>query len=231
MTDSTHNRNRRSFSRMASRASLAILLVALAAARSPAAALADGDPASDVLAQQSLFLPQDAGLTTTQQTQLAALLKASAHSGYQIRVALIASSADLGSVTELWNQPQSYAKFLGQELALVYRGPLLVIMPRGLGIYHLNHPLGPERSTLAARPPLTPEAELGTVALTSIQRLAATAGHPLSIPNLTAPPKPGSTDTTSWIVFAVGSVLIALAWTASLRARPPHLLRKGTASA
>ena len=33
-----------------------------------ASARADGDPASDVLAEQSLFLPQDAGLTASQQT-------------------------------------------------------------------------------------------------------------------------------------------------------------------
>ena len=60
-----------------------------------------------------------------QQAQLVALLAAARRSGYQLRVALIASSTDLGSVTELWRQPQSYAQFLGQELSLVYRGPVL----------------------------------------------------------------------------------------------------------
>lgn len=203
------------------------MLVALVAAWGAAAALADGDPASDVLAQQSLFLPQDAGLTTTQQAQLDALLQAAAHSGYPIRVALIASSADLGSVTELWNQPQSYAKFLEQELALVYRGPLLVIMPRGLGLYLPTKPVAGGRLGLTAAPPGT---GLGTVALTAIQQLAAAAGHSLSIPNLTAPSKRSSTDPTSWIVFAVGGLLIALAWSASLRARPPDLPRRRTAA-
>ncbi len=222
MTDFTHSRNRRSFTRRASRASLTILVVALAAGWSPAAAFADGDPASDVLAQQSLFLPQDAGLTTAQQAQLAALVHAAAHSGYPLRVALIASSADLGSVAELWNQPQSYAKFLGQELALIYRGPLLVIMPAGIGLHSSMGPITAARSALANLRGHPPGAGLGTVALTAIQHVTAAAGHPLSIPPPTAPAKPGSTDTTPWIVFAAGVVLIAVAWAASLRASPPH---------
>lgn len=98
-------------------------------------ALADGDPASDVLATQPLFLPQDAGVTPQQQVQLTGLLQAAGHAGYPIRAALIASSSDLGSVTELWRQPQTYAEFLGQELSLVHRGPLLVIMPSGSASY------------------------------------------------------------------------------------------------
>ena len=68
----------------------------------PTAARADGDPASDVLATQPLFLPQDAGIPTAQQGQLGELLQTAARNGYQIRVALIASRSDLGSVTELW---------------------------------------------------------------------------------------------------------------------------------
>jgi len=71
------------------------------------AAHADGDPASDVLASQTLFLSQDAGVTVRQQAQLSAVLGAAQRVGYQIRVAIIASPTDLGSVTELWRQPQN----------------------------------------------------------------------------------------------------------------------------
>jgi len=106
-----------------------------------ASARADGDPASDVLVSQTLFLPQDAGVPANQQAQLDALLHAAQQSGYQIRVALIASPTDLGSVTELWRQPQNYARFLAQELSLLYRGPLLVVMPNGYGLYRLAGPL------------------------------------------------------------------------------------------
>ena len=142
-------------------------MLALACGSFATAARADGDPASDVLATQSLFLPQDAGIPLPQQSQLTGLLQASASSGYPIRVAIIATKADLGSVTELWRQPQTYARFLGQELSLVYRGPLLVVMPGGYGFYRLEPPLPagpvPTRRTPAPRrrrrrsaPPLSP---------------------------------------------------------------------------
>lgn len=233
MADSTHRHNRRRSPRhrLLSRTSVITVIVALAAGwGSPPAARADGDPASDVLTQQALFLPQDAGLTATEQTTLGALLQAATRSGYQIRVALIASSADLGSVTELSRQPQNYARFLGQELSLVYHGPLLVIMPDGVGVYHLNQPLASERSALARLPAPAAGAGLGTVALAAVAHLAAAAGHPLPTPSVTARAKTSSTDTVSWIVFASGGALIVLAWTVSLRARPPHLRHKHSPS-
>ena len=167
---------------------------------------------------QSLFLPQDAGVPSKQQAQLGALLQAAQHSGYQIRVALIASPADLGSVTELWRQPQNYARFLAQEISLLYRGPLLVVMPNGYGLYRLAGPLATERSALAGV--RSPGPNLAAATITAIQRLAAASGHNLPLPNATAPSPPGSTDTVSRVVFVFGIALIGLAWTSSLRARP-----------
>jgi hypothetical protein len=70
-------------------------------------ARADGDPASDVLATQTLYLPTDAGVPANRQAQIGALLQAAQHDGYPIRVAVIGSATDLGSVTELWRQPAS----------------------------------------------------------------------------------------------------------------------------
>jgi hypothetical protein len=131
---------------------------------------------------------------------------------------VIASPADLGSVTELWRQPQNYARFLAQELSLLYRGPLLVVMPNGYGLYRLAGPLATERSALAGV--RSPGPNLATATIAAIQRLAAASGHNLPLPNATAPSPPGSANTVSWVVFAIGVALIALAWTASLRARP-----------
>lgn len=191
-------------------------------------ARADGDPASDVLVTQRLFLPQDAGLPPGQQTQLGALVDDAARDGYQLRVALIASPADLGSVAPLWRQPQNYARFLGQELAFTYHGPLLVVMPDGFGFYRFNRSAADE---LAALGGVRPGASaLGSAALTAVQRLAATSGHRLSLPNATATPNPGSSNTTPWIAFAIGAALIAAAWTASLRARAPRLPHRRTCS-
>jgi len=185
-------------------------------------ALADGDPASDVLATQSLFLPQDAGIPLAQQNQLTALLGRAASSGYQIRVAIIASSSDLGSVTELWRQPRTYARFLGQELSLAYHGPLLVVMPNGFGLVSLNPSAPADAAALAGvRIAAVGGPGLGTAALTAVQRLADSSGHSVPIPAAVAAASgPGSNDTLPLVVFAIGVVLIVFAWAASLRARP-----------
>ena len=209
---------------------MAILGLALGS-QHPESARADGDPASDVLSGQTVFLPQDAGSSPKQQAQLGALLRAAQRSGYPIKVALIASSSDLGSVGELWRQPDNYALFLGQELSLVYRGRLLVIMPNGYGLYTHGGPVAAERSALTRlRAPGV--GGLAAAALTTIQRLAAAAGHRLSVPDsaVASGPSSSSSDTVPWIVFAIGAALIALAWTASLRARPPHIGRRRTSS-
>jgi hypothetical protein len=197
-------------------ASTALLALALV----PCAAHADGDPASDVLVSQALYLPQDAGISGRQQAQLGALLGAAQRNGYQLRVALIASAADLGSVTNLWRQPETYSRFLSEELSFVYRGPVLVIMPTRFGLARLGRALGAQQSALAGIPAPRSGANLGSAALLAVQRLAAASGHPLPAPNATATPNPTAPAAIPWIVFAIGAALIALAWTASLRARP-----------
>ena len=196
------------------------------------AARADGDPASDVLATQPLFLPQDAGIPTTQQGQLGELLQIAARNGYQIRVALIASRSDLGSVTELWRQPQTYARFLDQELSLVYHGPLLVVMPNGFGFNDPASPHQPPPAALAGVRIRAGGPGLAAATLAAVQRLAAASGHQLQTPPAPATgPNTRSTDTASVVAFAIGAALIVLAWAASLRARPPRLPGRKRASA
>src|SRR6202035_1011949 len=116
-----------------------VCLAALALGGPVGAALADGDPGSDVLVYQSLFVEADAGVSVSQQARLGALLSEAKRAGFPIRVAIVASRFDLGSVTELWPKPQSYARFLGLELSLAYRGRLLVVMPNGLGFSWPGH--------------------------------------------------------------------------------------------
>jgi hypothetical protein len=203
---------------------LVATLLVLACAWFAPAASADGDPASDVLATQTLFLPQDAGATPAQRAELSALLAAAGHSGYPLRVALVASRSDLGSVTALWRQPETYARFLGQELAFVHKGPLLVVMPNGFGLTRLGHPL-PGQAALNG---VSAGTGLAPAAITAVRRLAAAAGHPLPVQSVEAPRAAGSGDAIAWIVLAAGAVAIAIAWGFSLRARP---LRIGGQSA
>ena len=231
LTDSTNNPIGRSRARLLAQLVVSTVILALAAGSFATSARADGDPASDVLATQPLFLPQDAGIPLAQQNQLTALLGAAASNGYQLRVAIIASSTDLGSVTELWRHPQTYARFLGQELSLVYRGPLLVIMPNGFGLERLNPAAPANPSALAGVRIPAGGAGLGTVALTAIQRLADASGHSLHVPEAVATTTQArSGDTIPVIAFVIGLALIVVAWGASLRARPPHPRRRQASS-
>jgi hypothetical protein len=233
VTHCTDNRNHPSGVRLLISLLAATAIMACAFGPLASTARADGDPASDVLASQSLFLPQDAGIPLAQQKQLAGLLAAADRSGYQIRVAVIASSADLGSVTVLWRQPETYARFLDQELSLIYTGPLLVVMPNGFGFASISPPpSGAERAALAGVRAGGGGAGLGAVALAAIERLAAASGHAVPIPPATATPSASgsSGDTIALIVFVAGAALVALAWAASLRARPPRLPGRRAAS-
>jgi cytochrome oxidase Cu insertion factor (SCO1/SenC/PrrC family) len=117
----------------------ALLAVVVAAGAFASIARADGDPASDVLVSRTVFLPSDASVSAQQQSQLVGLLHASAHAGFPVRVAVISSGYDLGSVTALWRKPRAYARFLGIELSLVHKQPLLVVMPNGFGFNWPGH--------------------------------------------------------------------------------------------
>ncbi|HEY6526646.1 MAG TPA: hypothetical protein VIY10_22865 [Solirubrobacteraceae bacterium] len=200
-----------------------------AALLAPAAVLADGDPASDVLASQAVYVPGDGGFAPSQTAQLSALVAEAQRAGVPIRVALIATQADLGSVTELWRQPRNYARFLGQELAQVYRGTLIVAMPAGFGIVSVGG--APARGQVGAA---TDHGPLVPATMRVVQAVAAADGHRLALPRAAVAPGSasalGSVDLGSWLALAAGVALIVAAWTASLRARglggrPPGLRR------
>lgn len=190
-------------------------------------ALADGDPASDVLASQPLFAPADGGFAQSDLARLDGLLSSARRQGVPIRVALIARPADLGSVSELWRRPQSYAQFLGQELSQVYRGTVLVVMPDGDGVYHpppQRPGVNPVEAGLPRGTAMIP------AAVGAVQALAHNAGRRLNLPVAVTAPGTGSAlgsvDVGSWLALAAGAALIAAAWAASLRARPARRLRR-----
>ena len=117
---------------MVKRSSLLALVAALAAALTVVPlARADGDPASDYLLTRSTFVPPDLGISAADAARLSTTAQAR---GYPIHVALIGSAYDLGSVSSLDRKPKEYARFLGQELTLIYHGRLLVVMPNGFGV-------------------------------------------------------------------------------------------------
>jgi hypothetical protein len=67
----------------------------------------------------------------------------------RIKIAVIQSAADLGSLPGLFNKPTEYAAFLGQEIRYYYVGPLLIVMPAGFGIYDGGRSTAAENSVLS----------------------------------------------------------------------------------
>lgn len=191
----------------------ALLVLAMAVPR----AYADGDPASDVLASQRLFLPTDADVPIREQLQLSALLNESAQKGYPLRVAIIGSAVDLGSVTQLWRQPATYAHFLGGELSLIYHGTVLVVMPNGYGSDVTAS--GIRTATGEARLPL-PGRQLGTAAIAAVEQFAKGADTPLTPPVVHARALTRPTDPLPWLVFGLGFLPLIGAWRLSLKRRP-----------
>ena len=167
------------------RAVLAIALVLLAVcalgALSPAAR-ADGDPGSDVLVYQNLFVAADSNISIPQQVELGDLLTTASHDGFTIRVAIIATPADLGAITQLWRKPASYASFLGIELSLAYSQRLLVVMPDGFGFNWQGHSTAAAYQVLRKIAVKPGASGLATSAETAVRALAAASGVRLAPP-------------------------------------------------
>jgi len=196
------------------RVALLLAAAALAAGVLAASARADGDPASDYLLVQKVFLPFDAKFPAQRQAQFTALVAAANRSGFTIRVALISSSYDLGAITSLWRQPRTYARFLAEELSYLYKGRLLIVMPNGFGFHWLKHPSTAEYALLEKVPIEPGAAGLLAAAHTAVQRLAAAAGVKIVAPARVT--TPAQRNTHDRIVIIVAS-LAAIAAAALLR--------------
>jgi hypothetical protein len=149
----------------------------------PGTAAANGDPASDYLLAQSIFLPFGAKIDSSAEKRLQDLIRAADKSGFKIKAALILAPQDLGTAFSLFNKPQRYAEFLGLELSFVYRGRLLVVMPKGFG-YTIGGDPDKKAARVLARV-ATPGADAtkeAEAAVTAIQRLAGAAGHRVAAP-------------------------------------------------
>jgi hypothetical protein len=159
----------------------AAVLALLLASTLTATALADGDPASDIL------IPPDIRVYMTNRVagpelekKLANTAQQVSDAGLPIKVAVIGNKTDLGAVPQLWGKPQTYAKFLGAELRFVYKDTLLIVMPQGFGI---NGPF-PQAKAIAALQGIDPRKDPTPEGLTAaadkaLRALAAADGRTL----------------------------------------------------
>jgi LPXTG-motif cell wall-anchored protein len=198
-----------------------VLLVLGLAFGAPSAALANGDPASDVLGTRDVFVPGEFNsapptglLPSNRVAQVRALVAQSRAHGYRIKVALISAPSDLGLVYQLWRQPGRYASFLGKELRAFwnYRGRLLVVMPDGYGIYHSGRSVTREEKILDSLPPPSGPLDVARASEEPVLRLAAERGVKLTLPPLPASAESeGSTGHRNLVWLGVCALLLIAA--------------------
>jgi len=165
----------------------AMTLAAVAALACAPAALADGDPASDVLPSQDAYYPYQPPVSKAVVTALNNELKQVKDAGYPMKVALLQSAGDMGSYPTLFNQPQRYADLLSSELPTQrdkqFKGALhlLVVMPGGFGGENLgdnvDEALAPVKINAAQQ-----SDGLARAAMLAVARIATANGHPTKTP-------------------------------------------------
>ena len=181
----------------------AALVVALVA---PAAARADSDPASDTLLLQDVFLPVEPPMSQGAQKAIRSLAATMKRSGYQLKVAIIATPNDLGLVPQLFGKPQYYAGYLGREISFNAKKPLLVVMPSGYGTSNVAPNVAKALGGVKA-----PGSNLNDIASSTVDamaRMSKAAGHPVKKPAIAGG---GSSSTSPAIIFGVPVLLLALA--------------------
>jgi len=178
-----------------------MLVVALGWAGFVPVARGDGDPASDFLLTQQAFFTSETTAESPPQRELLSLLRAAQLARFPIRVAIISSEYDLGSITALWRKPRLYARFLGIELSATRNQRLLVVMPNGFGFDWPGHSHAAAYGVLA-QVPIGPRSDgLATAAQTAVRRLASAAGVRLT-PAADRAARPGGGGSI-WIWLAV----------------------------
>jgi len=201
-----------------------VLAIAAALAGTAAGtARADGDPASDVLLSDNVFLSYQSPYGSAEGRALEALAKEAKQQHFPMRVAVITQIADLGAIGGLYGKAQRYADFLASEITFVYRGTLVVAMngkPGGFGVHGPGATPAARRALARMKLPSTSvtAAELARLAATAMQRVAAASGHHLAAPSAAATKKKTSTRLLDLFLIAALS-LAALGGGATLLAR------------
>jgi hypothetical protein len=199
------------------------LAVLVAMVALPAPARADGDPASDVLLSQDVFLPYPPNAPTRAlERALTETAKRARSAGYPVKVAVIADRSDLGAVPFMFNSPRDYVNLLTREITVSTPPRVLVVMPAGLAALNVS---GAAAKALGAVPV---DAEdrgdgLARTAIKAVGALAHAAGHPIALPKVAAGgSRRGSGGGATVLVYAIPALLlVGAAWFASRRTREP----------
>jgi hypothetical protein len=172
----------------------------------PASAVADGDPASDVLLVEDVFYPYQPPPGRGLEASMKSALHAAAAVGLRLKVAIIGSAEELGLVPRLFGRPQAYANFLDSEISFNSPQPLLVVMPAGFGLANAG-------SATVLRG-LSVDGTHGPAGLTrsairAVVNLGRARGSRAAIPPL-ATGAPARSGPPALLVFGLPTLLLAL---------------------
>jgi hypothetical protein len=202
-----------------------LLVVTLAAGLGARVARADGDPASDYLIGQKVFLSYDAKIPKASQQKLLAAVESANAQGFRVKVALIWTSYDLGAVPQLFRKPRYYARFLDTEDSywLKTTTRLIVVMPNGLGFAQWKHdPSAGNRALSTIKVTPTP-AGMTEAATTAVVKLAAAAGVTVSTNGkssaASAPARGGGGSRTEIVAAVVVALVLGVAARLLIRRR------------
>jgi hypothetical protein len=161
-----------------SRLSRAAAVAVLSALALCSHALADADPASDVLLAADVFYPYSPPVPARLQSLMNGEAAAAHRAHFPVKVAIIAAPTDLGAIPELFGKPRQYAAFLDEEISFGSKVPLLVVMPDGYGTAGVPSAAADAIAALG-KPPAGGAGGLAQAAIPAVRKLAAAAGHPL----------------------------------------------------
>jgi hypothetical protein len=194
---------------------LVLLAVALSSALlSAQRAVADADPASDILLGSQVFYPYQPPVSPALQKQLGQTLNGLKANGLNLKVAIIQSAVDLGALPNIFGKPQQYADFLDKEISFNTPQPLLVVMPSGFGVSHA----GAAGALKGLKIDAARKSDgLAEAAIQAVQRIAKANGK--STTGASASGTGSSGGSSSLITFGVPIVVILLGVAAALLLR------------
>jgi hypothetical protein len=189
---------------------LLVLLGALGISLAPSAALADGDPASDVLIQSTVYTPVAQQVSAPVLQQLQSTIAQATKGGFDVRVALILDRTDLGAVPQLFGHPVQYAKLLSAELYYAWKGVLVAVQPSGIGVQNIK-PLAAAQQvadTIAVTNPSTADG-LAQAATATIRKLAV-RDHNITFTGAGTAKGSSSSSSTFSTTNILGGVLVVV---------------------
>ena len=155
----------------------AFAAAALLALLMAAPARADGDPASDILYGDNVFLSLVSPQVNAKGKVLEELTAAAAQRGLPLKVAVVKAPTDLGVVPQLFGRAAEYAKFLRTEITFGrWKGTLIVVMngkPGGVAVAGPAARQASARVGLMSVPANASLDQLGDVAIAAVKAVAA----------------------------------------------------------